>query len=79
MRTRNHDFYKTVITTSGAACRGGGALPLLRQYHSRYAEEVERHEQTKLALNKAIKLANILLDEITHVNRHSSAHSPCVS
>jgi len=34
-------------------------------FHHKYEEEVHKHEQTKKALNKAIKLANLLLEEIT--------------
>ena len=35
-------------------------------FHHKYEEEVKKHDQTKKALNKAIKLANILLEEITN-------------
>jgi hypothetical protein len=37
-----------------------------------YVQEKEKHEITKRALNKAIKLANLLLDEIT---RDQSSYS----
>jgi len=35
------------------------------KFHVKYAQEVQKHEETKRALNKAIKLANLLLEEIT--------------
>lgn len=42
-------------------CNGGDA-----EYHwNQYDDERTKHEATKRALNKAIKLANLLLDEIT--------------
>ncbi len=34
-------------------------------FYSKYNDEVRKHEETKKALSKAIKLANILLDEVT--------------
>lgn len=38
--------------------------PQSTTFKDQYVEEVEKHEQTKRALNKAIQLANLLLDEL---------------
>lgn len=35
-------------------------------YSKKYTEEVKKHDETKKALNKAIHLANLLLEEISH-------------
>jgi hypothetical protein len=37
-------------------------------FFSKYTEEVKKHDETKKALNKAIHLANLLLDEISQEN-----------
>ena len=77
MGTRTFDYYRSFglnsfetreVLQEGSpnpviykTCSGGEA-----EYHfNQYAEEKTKHEATKRALNKAIKLANLLLDEIT--------------
>jgi hypothetical protein len=55
------DIVKTEITSEEKSDFKEDAA----NYYSKYNDEVRRHDETKRALSKAIKLANLLLDEVT--------------
>jgi hypothetical protein len=77
MATRTFDYYRSFGLNSfetREVLQEGSPNPVIyktysgneAEYHrNQYAEERTKHEATKRALNKAIKLANLLLDEIT--------------
>lgn len=93
LATRTFDYYRSFGLNSfetREVLQEGSPNPVIyktysgreAEYHqNQYVEERTKHEATKRALNKAIKLANLLLDEITReqtgctsAKRHKKKH-----